>query len=781
MTSLFGLPMDRIMAVLLAVCLALSLLLGGLALRNRILVALAWRTIPRRRLQTALIVTGLMLSTAIITSSLTTGDTMSFSARSIIADSLGRIDEIIVAQTGGEGARLGPDGLAGVTNGEFSADQYAALRPRLLAIPGVAGVAPALSEVVSLVDATSRQSKEKVTLIALPPDYDPTFGAITSLDGRPLTLAQLGPGEIYLNREGADALGAQPGDSIRLYFGSTPLERRLKAVVRNGGPGGSQPAVLAPLAQIQAARGEAGRINQIYVANRGDALSGDRWIPSVTAAIRPLLIDDGVARQLAAILARPGTAEALAGSAALRPATKAKLAELVAEAKRTPPDGAPSDRFKALLGDRGVLYGLGVSSYRLPDRAAGADIIPLLYRVAAVSVTDVKHQGLQAADTVGGAITSIFVGLGLFSIASGTLLIFLIFVMLAAERRTEMGVARAIGTQRGHLVQLFLFEGALYDLAAGLVGVLIGLAVGLGTVALISALLSAVDLRLRFHVEPRSLVIAFCLGLLLTFGTVAASAWRVSRLNIVAAIRNLPDAAQHSRRRGGATALLAPALAAFGLGFAQFSQGRPALLPVQALATSLAIVGLALTARLLLALLRVPEGPRDRLCFTAAGLALLVYWASPYNMLHTMRPADLQRGVELYFLAGLGMVGGAVWAVVYNADAAILPLAALGGRVFPLAAALRTAAAYALRQRFRSGMALAMFALVVFTMVVAAVLSSASNTAYGDFGAAEGGFDIRGDARVDRPVPDLQRALAAAPGVKPSDFAAADRVTTIQG
>ena len=47
-----------------------------------------------------------------------------------------------------------------------------------------------------------------------------------------------------------------------------------------------------------------------------------------------------------------------------------------------------------------------------------------------------------------------------FSIAAGILLIFLIFVMLAAERRGELGIARAIGTRRGHLVQMFIFEGA---------------------------------------------------------------------------------------------------------------------------------------------------------------------------------------------------------------------------------------------------------------------------------------------------------------------------------
>ena len=52
-----------------------------------------------------------------------------------------------------------------------------------------------------------------------------------------------------------------------------------------------------------------------------------------------------------------------------------------------------------------------------------------------------------------------FTTFGSFSIAAGILLIFLIFVMLAAERRSELGIARAVGTRRSHLVQTFLFEG----------------------------------------------------------------------------------------------------------------------------------------------------------------------------------------------------------------------------------------------------------------------------------------------------------------------------------
>src|SRR5205814_4380991 len=99
-----------------------------------------------------------------------------------------------------------------------------------------------------------------------------------------------------------------------------------------------------------------------------------------------------------------------------------------------------------------------------------------------------KQDALDTADSMGSAFMSMFTTFGSFSIAAGVLLIFLIFVMLAAERRSELGIARAVGTRRGHLVQMFLFEGLAYDLLAAAVGALVGIAVAYGMVlALASA------------------------------------------------------------------------------------------------------------------------------------------------------------------------------------------------------------------------------------------------------------------------------------------------------
>src|SRR5262245_17907493 len=66
-----------------------------------------------------------------------------------------------------------------------------------------------------------------------------------------------------------------------------------------------------------------------------------------------------------------------------------------------------------------------------------ARLRPTLDRLG-LETQPVKRDGLQNADDAGAAFISMFSTFGSFSIAAGILLIFLIFVMLAAERRTEM-------------------------------------------------------------------------------------------------------------------------------------------------------------------------------------------------------------------------------------------------------------------------------------------------------------------------------------------------------
>lgn len=85
MEKLFGIPMNSIALVLVIAFAIIMGLVGVLAWRNRIMLKLGIRNIPRRPAQTALIIFGLMLSTVITTSAFGTGDTIVYTIKSLAA------------------------------------------------------------------------------------------------------------------------------------------------------------------------------------------------------------------------------------------------------------------------------------------------------------------------------------------------------------------------------------------------------------------------------------------------------------------------------------------------------------------------------------------------------------------------------------------------------------------------------------------------------------------------------------------------------------------------
>jgi putative ABC transport system permease protein len=91
----------------------------------------------------------------------------------------------------------------------------------------------------------------------------------------------------------------------------------------------------------------------------------------------------------------------------------------------------------------------------------------------------------------------------------------------------------------------------------------------------------------------------------------------------------------------------------------------------------------------------------------------------------------------------------------------------IAGRVRALAPVLKMAMAYPLRVRFRTGVTLAMFTLVVFTIVVGATTTKAFLGAMDDVDAFGGGFDVTAEVAPTSPLGD---AYAAVQRENPSTF-----------
>ncbi len=665
MERLFGIPMGAL-AEALVILLAIALgILAVLALRNRVFLRLGLRNLARRRARTALIVLGLMLGTTIISSALATGDTMSHTVRSVVQRSLGRTDELVSVRSA-ENQRVG--GIEHLTRISYFDQRLVPPAARALRRTGlVAAVAPGISEPVSVRDVTSRQNEPRVQLFASDPARLRPFGQIVREGGGAVSLAELRPGEIYLNVDAAEELAARPGDLVGVLAGRRTASLRVRAIVRYDGTGTDGPAALLQLRRAQALLGRRGEVQHLLVANSG----GD-----------PVANSD-------AVVAR----------------SRAALARLGLEAK------------------------------------------------------PVKQDALEVADQTGEVFMSVFTTFGSFSIIAGILLIFLIFVMLAAERRAELGISRAVGTRRGHLVQMFVFEGVAYDLGAAAVGTALGVAVAYGMVAVMANAFSASDLEVVRQIRPRSLVVAFTLGVLLTLAVVAVSAWRVSRLNIVAAVRNMPEppARRTGRRR------LALVLAAILVGAALIASGLDAAQATPlSLGVSIVIFGLVGAAR--------SAGARDRIAYTAGGLALLVWWLLPAYVLNSLAGEELSWDFSIWIVSGVTLVAGATWLIVYNADLLLGLVMRVLGRIRALAPMLKMAMAYPLRGRFRTGVTLAMFTLVVFTVVVGATTSSAFLHAVDNVEEFGGGFDVRAEVAPGSPLGNPAAAIRRAPGLDPRDF-----------
>ena len=709
METLFGIPIGTLTVVLTVVFLVAASITGYFALRNPVVLKMAVRNIPRRRAQTVLIVVGLMLATLLFSASFATGDTLAHSVRVLVVKNLGHLDETVFSEErDASGVRA------------FMPEETAdAVRAALAGAP-VDGVMPAISRSAPAVSLASERNVPRLEVQGLDPAHTDGFGGYFDADGNELDLGALGENELYLGADAAEDLRAGTGDRIALFFEETPVLVSVGGVFHEGGgAGSSSPLSVMRLGDVQTLLGEQGNINFVFISNEGDAVSGARHTDAVL------------------------------------------------------------DAFEDLRDERGLDY------------------------------DDVKRDGLEQADQAGDQFASIFLLFGTFSIMAGILLIALIFVMLAAERKRELGISRAVGAQRGDIVRLFTFEGAVYSLARRRGRQCVGHRGrprhGARHIRRVGGDRGLRRLRDRVRVpvaEPAARLHAGDGGDLPA--VVVVSAARVSALNIVRAVRDIPEPPGEGRRLreawravGGAyldglravprlrllralrrlllsgpCAVVKLAWALFIAGYLMFALG--ALLTLNGISSeqlglfsiglSLVVVGLPLALN---HAVRLP----DRIAYTAAGVLLVLLWLLPIDWEDYGLPL-FNAGLEVFILSGVTIVVGAVWVVMYNSGYLVSAIAALGGRGRTLAPIIRTALAYPMASRFRTGMTLAMFSLVIFTLSIIGFIDAAFSSAFGDTRKFSGGFDVTVGASFTNPIGDLGARIDESPALDAADFAA---------
>jgi putative ABC transport system permease protein len=734
MNELFGISTTTIMIWLLALLALCLLVIGVIAVTNPTMVKLGLRNIPRRKAESILVVLGLMLATLIITAAFTTGDSIDHSITRDMYQILGPIDETIELQSTAADAQTGQPYV--------DASVVANLEQRFAGNENIRGFIAAIQEPIPVFNPETNLSGPSMTLVGVDPARIDAVGGLRYADGRPLDLNALPPGSVLLNPKAAEILDAQTGDTVLILAGNEPRGYTVAGIARpelltgwvSSGPGTrDNGGVTMPLAAAQELLDKPGQINFIGVANTGGNREGVKRTDQVVAALDPVLSD---------------------------------------EAQRT---------------------ALGFTD-------------------VSVKVQPAKQDGLEMAVTVGNIFTTVFIVLGLFSIAAGVLLIFMIFVMLAAERKTEMGMSRAVGLKRRHLIQSFASEGMAYNLLAGIVGAALGV-LAAWTLVWVSGALFGDSFAMDLQITPRSMVISYALGVVLTFITVVVSAWRVSKLNIVAAIRDIQeDRAKRAGRGSLIWGVIGTLVAVLSIAGGQASN-------------SLFLFTLGVTVLLLsVALILRFVGLSARLVFSLTGALIFIFWSLPDQWFRTLF-GDLTGDIEMFFLSGVGMVVGSTLVLAYNANvltnlfqgghgrgywavpaalgAVTVVLAALGyalrnegqgitqllymaaglaGLLFLVSLmasraerfrpALKMAIAYPLASRFRTGMTIAMFSLIVFSITVMSILTqSFADLFIAD--TARAGWDLTAVVNRNNPLPDFRAALAE------SGFANPERITAI--
>ena len=702
-TGIFQGISPTLLALALAVMTAGVLcVLLGLGANNPVLLRMGLRNMGRRPGRALVLLCGLALATAVITASLGLSDSFTDSALQHRLARMGNVDESIT--------------------GPFTQSQIDTAIAKIRRNPDVQGIA-AISfspQGPTVVSTRTGFAVHNTDFYGVPSDFDHVYGPLSDARGQAVHFADLAAGEAFVSPALAQSLAAQPGDILTILFGTKTSNVTVRAILSNDigvtsgeAVAGPLPEIIVPLALVYQVDPQP--LDTICIKNVGPGGLAD---------------------------AGPGGSRSQAVIQFLQrifPGTPASLN--VAHAFGT--TEFDSTRIHPMMPD-------------VAERATG-----LLQMNKLVFLSPIGQQFSWLPPL----FTWLLVG-------AGMLLLVLLVILLTAERRTELGMSRALGLRRSHLVQLLLFEGCGYAISAALLGLLLGCGItalelqtfsllpelGVG-VAANSVPIPVLEVGVpHLSLSWQSLLSAACLGVLVTIGTVLVTAFWISRLNIVIAIRDLDEPARPPAPIGGMWRSLwkgpvdehgkpipeTPARrvsrgieAVGGLVWGLWKRGPLCLLVggllfllgsaqaaiwLQQLAVALFIAGGGLLLSWLSALWGLPGALARRLSFSVIGIGWLVLGLlASRTLLALFQPVVLfsvPPSILELLLDMLLLVAGAVLLVMSNADLPGSLVTIMLRRVRGLVPVSRTSLVYPFTYRFRTGVTVTLLSLVVFLVLL---------------------------------------------------------------
>ena len=247
-----------------------------------------------------------------------------------------------------------------------------------------------------------------------------------------------------------------------------------------------------------------------------------------------------------------------------------------------------------LMGKRGVFDTIsvtaadGVSDEEVTSRVAQA--VPAgVEAMTGQAVADEQAEAAQEGVAFLGTALLGFAGVALFV---GAFIIWNTFSMQVAQRTRELALLRAIGATRRQVMRTLVWESLVLGLASSALGVLLGVGLARGLVALMSGFgLELPTAGIRLEAQP--VVIGLLVGTVVTVLSALAPARRATKVLPVEALRDSgPQSFRTSRVRIGSGVVLAGGGAALLL-WSLFGGGPAIMLAVGTMAAAIGIATLA--------------------------------------------------------------------------------------------------------------------------------------------------------------------------------------------
>ncbi|MEM3852329.1 MAG: FtsX-like permease family protein [Methanomassiliicoccales archaeon] len=333
-------------------------------------------------------------------------------------------------------------------------------------------------------------------------------------------------------------------------------------------------------------------------------------------------------------------------------------------------------------------------------------------RLSAYSVVE------GALKSVNGEIRSIsdlYLALSVFAMASGLILVVVIFYTLAEERSKELGLLRVLGARKSDILGGFTGEGFVYTLLSCFAGSIAGIGIGfIMVIGFIAIFGSTFSLPLRdtgallssFTVTPSDIIYGFSAGGLATLLVIAVTSYSISSMSSTAAMRGMVERTRPVKLYITASLLLAvvpPLLySAFVINSLMLAMLSLSLLPF-----SMALIASArgfITPGLLI-----------------AGVWLLLFWGLPQSW---QLFSALHSSYYVYVESGVFLVTGGLMIFMGVRPFLLSLLSPRGRQRGVILPATRQAFSYLFHKKLRTALSLSLFAFVVFGIISVSVLGN---------------------------------------------------------